>query len=799
MDYSSSIFGDIDNDGDLDLVLSGCTSASTWTCTNSISKIYINNGSTLTENSAWQSNLTGMSSGSLVFGDINNDGNLDLALAGCSSGGGYAEQCSSYVAKIYINNGTTFTENQTWEQNLTGVNLEQGTLAFGDIDNDGNLDLALVGADSTTKNGIYINNGTAFVKNSTWLESLPLVGQGSGGGALAFGDVNNDGRLDLIFAGSLSTDFYTAVYINNGTSLVENSTWEENFLAYFGFPSLTVGDYDSDGDLDFGTIGSRVGDHFYIYENNGSTFIVKQQDPYGGGVFYGSLGWGDYDNDGDLDAIYNGREGYTFLFYYNGSEFIRDFNQSFLGLEFGSSINWIDIDNDGDLDILETGYDSSYEAKVYTSNCSLTKNNTQPNSSTTNFSGSYSNDQLTLSWGQGNDSETNITGLYYNLRVGTCSGCHNIVSDVYGGGEDNGYFGNMMQRKRIVLNRPDLENKTIYWAVQTIDTGLAKSAWSTEQVFNTTQAPPPCTENWTYGEWGSCVSGQQTRTATDSNSCGTSLNRSAIVQSCSTTPSGGSPSGSSPPPSAPSQNKSTMFGNVTWYFDRIEAGVETGFSINETGLAVHQVWVNVKNEATGVAIDVKKMPARPSFVQKEPEGKVYQYLNITKMNLSDSNVESGKIRFRVEKAWLKGNKINASSVVLSRYADNNNEWQKLKTEFRSEDSGSASYLAETPGFSIFAISGEVLKENGTICVPSEKKCVENRLEECSVDGSEWVSKEVCGYGCENGKCNEKSRESFEFSYAWIVIPVVIIAIVITGLYFLKRRGTYHKLALNPSS
>ena len=103
------------------------------------------------------------------------------------------------------------------------------------------------------------------------------------------------------------------------------------------------------------------------------------------------------------------------------------------------------------------------------------------------FINSYTNGQLNLTWGNASDSETNSPGLYYNLRVGTTSGGNDIVSGVFGGFSDpiSGYFGNMMQRKSILLNVP-LEDQTIYWSIQTIDTGLAKSFWSAEQNLTTT-------------------------------------------------------------------------------------------------------------------------------------------------------------------------------------------------------------------------------------------------------------------------------------------------------------------------
>lgn len=56
--------------------------------------------------------------------------------------------------------------------------------------------------------------------------------------------------------------------------------------------------------------------------------------------------------------------------------------------------------------------------------------------------------------------------------------------------------------------------------------------------FDFVVPPVGCLEDWTYGAWSACINGQQTRTATDSNSCGTTINRSEIIRSCSSCTNG---------------------------------------------------------------------------------------------------------------------------------------------------------------------------------------------------------------------------------------------------------------------
>ncbi len=475
--WASLVFGDIDGNGGLDLILTGQKD-------NNHALVYINNGTGLIENSTWQQNLTGVNRGSSTLGDLDNDGDLDLISTGCSNGGG-AGTCNSYHAFVYINNGTSLIENSTWQQNLTGIYY--GSIALGDLNNDGKLDLVLTGASSITYIAkVYINNGTNLVENSTWQSELTGVYMSS----IVLGDLNNDNKLDLVLTGS-SPSLNAKVYINNGTCLVRNSTWDTNLLAVED-SSVTLGDIDNDGDLDLSLIGHTTGDRHRIYNNTGNTFGQIQQDDQSGGnlvgIFDGSQAFGDYDNDGDLDLITTGYEYYTTLYLYNVSSnlftgYTQDPEDGIKDLGMGSTVVWSDLDNDNDLDLIITGvYHPTLltQTIVYLNN--ITTKNTKPNPPTI-LNATYQNGQLTLNWNNGSDTETTALGLYYNLRVGNSSSKNRIVSGVYGGGDDNGYFGNMMQRKSITLSVALSYNETIFWSVQTIDTALANGSWSVEQNY----------------------------------------------------------------------------------------------------------------------------------------------------------------------------------------------------------------------------------------------------------------------------------------------------------------------------
>ncbi|MFA5887804.1 MAG: FG-GAP-like repeat-containing protein [Candidatus Nanoarchaeia archaeon] len=495
--WSSATFGDINKDNLTDLILAGCKSVSQTTCNGYITKVYINNGTSLIDNTIWDSNLTGVNRASLALKDINNDGNLDLILVGCSSGGGNGD-CSSRKAFVYINNGTTFNDNINWSTNITGIYY--GSLALGDINNDGWSDLVITGSGiSGNLVKVYLNNGTTFTSSYIWGQELTGMYMSS----TTLGDINNDGNLDLILSGNAGSET-TKVYLNNETSFAESTQWQQN-LPSLDDTSFTLGDYDNDGYLDLTFIGHYTGDIHRIYENNGSSFILHAYEAWDGGtltgIYDGSITYGDYNNDGKLDIAVTGHEGYTRIYDNNNSNFSR-VETGISDLSYAGSIVWNDIDNDGDLDLLLTGWSSSSgeKALIYINNISLTQNNSIPYSPSTFDNHSLANGNIFLGWNNGSDNETISIGLYYNLRVGTTSKGNDIVSGIFGGSSNPvaGYFGNMMQRRNISLSGSRFTvGQTYYWSVQTIDTGLAKSAWSTEQTFNLSSdfTPPTITLN----------------------------------------------------------------------------------------------------------------------------------------------------------------------------------------------------------------------------------------------------------------------------------------------------------------
>ncbi|MCP4542281.1 MAG: VCBS repeat-containing protein, partial [Chloroflexi bacterium] len=136
--------------------------------------------------------LTGVYESSVAWGDYDNDGDLDILLTGAGSGGP--------LAKLYENTGSGFAENITASNVLTGV--EYSSVAWGDYDNDGDLDILLTG-DTGGYNpltSVYENTGAGFSVDAVASNDLAQVRYSS----VAWGDYDNDGDLDILLTGMSS-------------------------------------------------------------------------------------------------------------------------------------------------------------------------------------------------------------------------------------------------------------------------------------------------------------------------------------------------------------------------------------------------------------------------------------------------------------------------------------------------------------------------------------------------------------------------------------------------------------------
>ncbi|GAK55680.1 fibronectin type III domain protein [Candidatus Vecturithrix granuli] len=458
--FSSVAWGDVDNDGDLDLLLTG-------TAASPVTTLYLNNGDGTFSPHPSQS-FPGVSDGSVAWGDADNDGYLDLFLTEPTG------------ATLYLNDGTGSFSADT-SQSFPDV--ASSSVAWGDADNDGDLDLFLTG---DTGDGyvamLYLNDAGSF-------EASSQVFTGVYFSSVAWGDADNDGDLDLFLTGYTGTSPVAKLYLNSGTGSFEASS--QSFTGV-EWSSVAWGDVDNDGDLDLLLTGFGTGYVATLYRNKGAGSFEATSQPFPG-VFRSSVAWGDADNDGDLDLFLTGDtgDGYVATLYLNnGAGSFSVSSESFPGV-YAGSVAWGDMDNDGDLDLLLTGsIGGSQVAKLYQNDAS--DSNSAPTAPTT-LNATTSGTDATLSWRAATDTKTLADGLNYKLRVGTSSGADNILPAM---ASSDGW-------RKIAAIGPVQKNgaaytwtlhglvpgQTYYWSVQAVDTALAGSPWATEAQFFVNQAP----------------------------------------------------------------------------------------------------------------------------------------------------------------------------------------------------------------------------------------------------------------------------------------------------------------------
>lgn len=221
----------------------------------------------------------------------------------------------------------------------------------------------------------------------------------------------------------------------------------------------------------------------------------------------------------------------------------------------------------------------------------------------------------------------------------------------------------------------------------------------------------------------------------------------------------------------------------TKLWSKVTPGNVTIMKLNKKEIGIHEIQINVINQANNVRITVTKLDDMPASVTHEVTRIIYQYLQIDTTNLDNDNIDNATIRFKVEKTWINQNQINKSTIALNRYT---NAWNKLVTTITDEDNDYVHYEAETPGFSVYAITGGKisLTEEGQpgACTPSERRCLGNDVQECNTQGDAWSTIETCQYGCSNGVC----QESLPVDITLIMVAIIIIiAIAGAAMYFLK--------------
>jgi len=317
----SSVWADMDNDGDYDLVngVTGCQSI----------HVYENDGTgkftDRTEGSGIE--ILPLGTRGIITFDYDNDGNLDIF---GNNWGPFKEE-----NELYRNNGNwSFTR---VHNGLTRINGAQG-VTEGDYNNDGYVDLLICSWAGENKSlRLFRNNSGKSFSDVTNNMFKATRKHGKQDGA-TWVDINNDGWLDIhAQEGDIGAHGHGYLYINNrdGTfRMMESIPQGPGFMA--GFEDL-----DNDGDWDMVYAGGNN-----IFLNNGKgdftpthTFTTEKiGDPR-------AVAFSDIDGDGDMDFFYAQKRAYNIL--------IRNELA-------GDAINWLKVRL-----ISSSGQAGAFGAKVY--------------------------------------------------------------------------------------------------------------------------------------------------------------------------------------------------------------------------------------------------------------------------------------------------------------------------------------------------------------------------------------------------------------------------------------------------
>lgn len=279
-----------------------------------------------------------------TWGDYDNDGDADLYVTN------WASSVSNSVNRLYRNNGNgTFSDVAT----SAGVGDARNSVAaaWGDYDNDGNLDLYVV--NFFEQDQLYRNNGNGTFSRVTATAGVNVISQGDETNAV-WCDYNGDGLLDIYVC---KRRFRNTLYHNNGNGTFSEIGESAGVADNRDSEGAAWADYDGDGDQDLYVVNRDQNNGLYRNDGSGRFTEVACEASIDNTDVGRTASWVDFDLDGDFD-LYVVNVGANALYRNDG-------NDTFVNVADGDIRNtgaawvswtgsWADYDADGGLDVFVT-------------------------------------------------------------------------------------------------------------------------------------------------------------------------------------------------------------------------------------------------------------------------------------------------------------------------------------------------------------------------------------------------------------------------------------------------------------
>lgn len=494
---SSAAPADVDADGDLDLLVAGYYVVYFGDVEERLT-LYRNDG----QGSGLSWNLTPIpldatglyfNSADLAWGDYDNDGDPDVLVGAYGDAVLYRNDAGSLIR--------TSTALPGYVEDSDFSTMDLHSISWGDVDNDGDLDLLLPSVSDfyDVRPTVVLRNDGPGMGTAWIFTEMPIALPVAMNAVSNWADMEGDGDLDLLLANvSPYGDNFLRTYRNSGGTL----SVADPDLAFIRYGMTDWGDVDADGDLDIVYGGNLdlpdgTGETVVriLFKNPGAGYTpVDVVESLGSGepwLDFNAVAWADYDSDGDMDLLVSGEwlgpgeiEGRAVIYANSGGSFTLASSPlpAPIAGNSGGAFTWFDVDSDGDLDyFVAGGYYVPNGNGLIEARAQLFRNdapgvNQPPQAPSGLVATPLGPAAVRLAWQPSSDDQTPVTALTYELEVVPA--------------------GNGSPPERVLPERGNV-SRNIAWSLSALTPGSYR--WSVRAVDSAFNGSPQSQGSFTVG------------------------------------------------------------------------------------------------------------------------------------------------------------------------------------------------------------------------------------------------------------------------------------------------------------